>query len=466
MAKFRSWNAQKTLVRSPQISYYCRFQLGKLRPSFVVFALTAYHRVVNMHSRGESMYWTVYYGLILFLMQGVVAAGSKEAASRMRNAMEHLSTVVIATYKVCMDQSTPIAAKHSKLAEIVSVEPDLLVIVDFTKEETSACKHDRVKATMQNLANSIEADSKAIREEFTLLRTDAHLYQKVFDGLLRVLENVTDFLKQGHNVETARVLDVAQEAVIAVKAVRDAQNEDELVELASHASRQCLDLLRAAKRLIAPQEATLVALGPRLDAAHLLMQTTLPIFLEKCNERINHSSDETYAAQQKSLSQLVAILEEIIGVVREVTPDYDSSFHDQVVDAEDPNQFKLRAAVDKLSGMLTQLHTMDMNSNEGSSIKSEVVDLTKSMLPDLGVTNTEKAELVSAVQQGLSDSHRDYFQSQKALAELKKPRARAKINDADEDKGSKDLIAAAKDMLSALSGISAALVDGAEQPSS
>lgn len=114
--------------------------------------------------------------------------------------------------------------------------------------------------------------------------------------------------------------------------------------------------------------------------------------------------------------------------------------------------------------MLTQLHSMDMNSAESSSIKSEVVDFTRSTLPDLGVTHSEKADLVSAISQGLSDSHRDFFASQKALAEIKKgsPRARAKIEDvdADENKGSKDLIAAAKDMLSALSGISAALVDG------
>ena len=221
-------------------------------------------------------------------LQGVVAAGSKEAASRMRNAMEHLSTVVIATYKVCMDQSTPISFKHAKLSEIVSVEPDLIVICDFMRDETAACKHERVKAKMQAIANSVDADSRAIREEFNLLRADAHLYQKVFDGLLRVLESVTDFLKEGHNVETQRVLDIAQEAVVSVKAVRDAGNEDELVELGATASRQCLDLLRAAKRLIAPQESTMQTFSPRLDSAHLLMQTSLPSFLQKCKDRIEY----------------------------------------------------------------------------------------------------------------------------------------------------------------------------------
>lgn len=206
----------------------------------------------------------------------------------MRNAMEHLSGVVISTYKVCMDQSTPIAMKHSKLSEIVSVEPDLVVICDFMRDETNACKHERVKSRMLQIANSVDADCRAIREEFNILRSDAHMYQKIFDGLLRVLDNVTNFLKEGHNVETQRVLDVAQEAVIAVKAVRDASNEDELVELGSTASRLSLDLLRAAKRLIAPQESTMQTFSPRLDSAHLLMQTSLPSFLQKCKDRIEY----------------------------------------------------------------------------------------------------------------------------------------------------------------------------------
>lgn len=403
-----------------------------------------------------------------FSFKGVVAATTKDAATKMRGAMEHLSQIVIATYKVCMDQSVPLTAKHAKLAEIVMVEPDLITICDFTREETASCKVDRVKARMQTFALSLDADCKAIREEFQIMRSDPHIYQKIFDGLLRVLENTTAFLKEGHNVETARVLDTAFEAVTSVKAVRDAMDEEELVNLGATASRQCLDLLRAAKRLLAPQEETLKALGPRLDAAHLLMQTSLPSFLQKVKDRIEYPSDNSLEAQQKALSQLVAILEEIIAVVREVTPDYDSSFKDTVQDAEDVNALKLRSAVDKLSDMLTKLHTVDMTSADGTSIKSEVIDLTREMLPDLGVTTQEKAELVSAVKQGLSDSHRDYFQSQKALAELKRPKVRAVIVDTateGEVESSKDLIEAAKGMLSALSGVSSALAEG-NQPSS
>jgi hypothetical protein len=208
----------------------------------------------------------------------------------MRGAMEHLSQVVISTYKVCMDQSTPLATKHAKLAEITSVEADLITIGEFTRDETANCKVERCKVKMQALASSLEADCKAIREEFHIMRNDPHIYQKIFDGLLRVLENTTQFLREGHGVEMARVLDGAVEALSSVKAVRDASTEDELVDLGAAASRQCLDLLRAAKRLLAPQEETLKTLSPRLDAAHLLMQTSLPSFLQRCKERIEYPS--------------------------------------------------------------------------------------------------------------------------------------------------------------------------------
>jgi hypothetical protein len=170
--------------------------------------------------------------------------------------------------------------------------------------------------------------------------------------------------------------------------------------------------------------------------------------------------DDSYDAQQKALNQLIAVLEEIIAVVKDVSPDYDSSFKDQVVDADDPNVIKLRGAVDKLSAMLTRLHAME-STGDADSIKSEVVDFTKSLLPDLEVSREEKAELVTAVRQGINDSHKDYFAAQKRMTELKK-RPKASIGAVEEDEGSKDLIEAAKGMLSALSGVSSALAGAPE----
>lgn len=149
--------------------------------------------------------------------------------------------------------------------------------------------------------------------------------------------------------------------------------------------------------------------------------------------------------------------------MREVRPDYDSTFTDEVVDAEDPNAIKLRGAVDKLQSMLTKLHTMDAASAEGNTIKSEVVDFTRDVLPDLAMSSEQKAELVTAVKQGMNDSHKDYFEAQKRITSLKvRPKARAVIKEAEDDAGSKDLIEAAKGMLSALSGVSLALSEASE----
>lgn len=165
---------------------------------------------------------------------------------------------------------------------------------------------------------------------------------------------------------------------------------------------------------------------------------------------------EAQVNQQQALSQLVSILEEVIAVVKEITPDYASSFNDAVVDTEDPNAFKLRQAIDKIGGMLTKLHTLEAGSDDSNTLQSEVVDVTKSILPDLQVGEDAKAEFVTAIKQGLGPSHKDFFESQKRLSVLSRPKAT--LVEAVEDDGSKDLIAAAKSMLSALSGISDALV--------
>lgn len=166
-------------------------------------------------------------------------------------------------------------------------------------------------------------------------------------------------------------------------------------------------------------------------------------------------SEENLERQYEAVKQIVAIIEEIISVVKDVVPDYDSSFEDKIVNVDDPNKFRLNEAIEKVSSLLTKLHTFD-NSEDPSSIKHEVIDLTRNIIPNLPITNDEKLEFVSAVKQGLEPSHKDYFQSQKKLATIvNKPKA--VLNEIHEDDGSKDMLGVAKEMLSALKDISQSL---------
>lgn len=178
-----------------------------------------------------------------FSFKGVVAAKNRDSARAMRNAIEHMCTTVIETYRTCMDQSRSIEDKKDKLAGILDVEPDLKFILNFIREESSACKVERVKVQMVQLASKMEPQIYQLLDELKMVKKDPHMYQRVFDGLLGVMDDNTQFLKLGHSVEQARVLDVAFNAVTLVRQVRDAANEDALINAAQLASGACMDLL-------------------------------------------------------------------------------------------------------------------------------------------------------------------------------------------------------------------------------
>jgi RNAse (barnase) inhibitor barstar len=308
----------------------------------------------------------------------------------------------------------------------------------------------------------MEEEIRVLREDLKLVKSDPHLYHKVFDGIIRVLEDNTSFLKLGHSVEQARVLDIAYESVQQIRKVRDATTEDELVDSAQVATNSVVNLLRATKRLVSVQEKSNEMLSGRVEAAQNIMMATLPSFLERCKEKIDLPTDLNLERQQDSCQQLTSILEEVISIIKEVKGDYDSSFADQVInDAGSDAQKKLRSAVKNVTGMLAKLHAAAEDA-EKSKLQEDVVNLTKQVAEELGNQGEDdsKFEFVQAVKQGISPAHKDFFQSQKRLTTIavKATKPTLAVN----QEGSKDMLEAAKDMLSALKGISTSLSDAPE----
>jgi len=107
-------------------------------------------------------------------------------------------------------------------------------------------------------------------------------------------------------------------------------------------------------------------------------------------------------------------------------------------------------------------------------IGADVVNLTKQVAEDLAKEGEEesKIEFVQAVKQGISPAHKDFFQSQKRLSTIAVKAVKPTLAVNQEGKsftfteevkmltftvGGKDMLEAAKDMLSALKGISTSL---------
>jgi hypothetical protein len=180
----------------------------------------------------------------LFTFRGVIAARTVESAKAMRRHLEHMCDVVITTYKYCMDKSRESPDVVDKLKDVVQVQPDVAFFVEFCIEETEACTREASKIKLQALNARIQEITAGLPQDFQAIKNDTSVYERIFDKLLSLLENVSEFLKEGHKVEVGRVLDVAYEAVTETKALRDLADDTSLVPQAQLTSRKCLDLLK------------------------------------------------------------------------------------------------------------------------------------------------------------------------------------------------------------------------------
>lgn len=241
-----------------------------------------------------------------FSFKGVVAGRTVDEAMKARTAMENICKIVIHTYKSCMNQEISAEDKLNELHKITAVEPDLRVLYLFVDAETKACTVERVKMKMEDLFNEIDKDFHILMEEFCLIRNDPHLYYKVFDGIINMITNITEFFKEGVFVEQARMLDLAYDTVKVVRSARDATNVDSLVELGREATEKCLNLVkyvldigyiwnnnnltfllkyRCTKKLVSAQESNEM-LSTRVDSAHLILMSALPSFMRKSKSKI------------------------------------------------------------------------------------------------------------------------------------------------------------------------------------
>lgn len=178
-----------------------------------------------------------------FSFKGIVAGRTVEDARRARSSMENLCKIIIETYKSCMNHDLPQEDKLRELSKITYVEADLRILHLFAQAETKNCPVERVKVKMEELYSQIERDFHVLVEELCLLRSDSHLYYKVFDGLISFISNMTEFFKEGVNVEQGRILDMAFEVVTLIRNTRDTTSVDSLIEIGRIATDKCLRLV-------------------------------------------------------------------------------------------------------------------------------------------------------------------------------------------------------------------------------
>jgi len=203
----------------------------------------------------------------LFTFRGVIAARTVESAKSMRHHLEHMCDIVITTYRYCMDKGKESPEVVEKLKDIVQVQPDVAYFVEFCNEETETCAREASKIKLHALNARIQEITTGLPQDFQAIKNDASVYERIFDKLLSLLENVSEFLKEGHKVEVGRVLDVAYEAVSETKALRDLVDDLNLVPQAQVTSRKCLDLFKYGPLYFRSNALTLLQSGTSFSGA-------------------------------------------------------------------------------------------------------------------------------------------------------------------------------------------------------
>lgn len=415
-----------------------------------------------------------------FSFKGVVSAKTTESARIARTCMENICKTIIETYKAFMESDLSPEEKRVSLLKICSIESELLSLNKFIISETESCNNERIKINMTELRDRITEAIKRVIDDFALMREDSHLYQKMFDDLIQIIDDITKFFKEGLNLEQERMLTLAYDTVKSVRTVRDAKDIEELMDVGRISSDKCLDLIRNVRRFISAHKSDI--LESRIESVQLIMTTAIPGFLRKCKDKIEsptyvllftflfhylliyiYYSEENIQEQINACQQLTSCLEEVISIIKDAKAVFDSTFMEQIYDEEDDLSRRLKDSLDKLKGMLAKLHSLP-EPEEKDKIKSNIVDLAKNVTsdPDL-LGQEEKANLINALKQGMSPLAKDFFTSQKKLNTMMVKRPKATLEQSVVcETGSKDLIEAAKDMLSALKGMSSAISEAPE----
>jgi hypothetical protein len=185
-----------------------------------------------------------------FTFSGVITARTQEAAKEMRSHLEHLCETVIDTYKYCIDYKKSNEEKHQKLLDIKKVQPDVEHFVQFCQAEINACTVQQFKPKLEELGNQVKTIADKMKSDFIEIDVNPSAYDRLFDQLMRLLEIITEFFRQNHKQETARVLEMAYDTALEVKKLRDLTQAEGVVLQAQLTSRKCLELIRYVVLLI------------------------------------------------------------------------------------------------------------------------------------------------------------------------------------------------------------------------
>jgi len=284
--------------------------------------------------------------------------------------------------------------------------------------------------------------------------------------LLALLEESTEFLRLGHASEVKRVSESLQNAYAEARNLRDCELTSLLVDQAKLASTRSNDSWKAVDSLVKIQPGLNEELVPRINMVDSILRSALPDLIVRTKELLTSRKGQPGAKndQLRAYKQVESCLDEVKRILDKVNANYVNQFDESAtrvpleLDAMDAALKGVMKAIADLKGA-QMAREPEMIILELSEQIPEFVKVAIAELQKLNATDEDKREFVGYVKKARDGDAEDFFQAQEDINKLldkirNKPKTPQIQIGMPEDLGggsrAKDLLAAAKDVCSAM----------------
>jgi len=394
-----------------------------------------------------------------FTLTGVIASKDPESARRTHDALQKICSTIVDAYRIANEGGKSGGEKRAAIRAVTTLVPELEWLMHFTRQETDFCRfYKDIHAKLHALAETVEKEVKMLKADFVALQEEIEGFPDVFDNLLHLLENMTEFMKHCHAAEVCRVIEIGKNAQNESYNLLHLEVKSNFVTQAQLCTQRCKDFQTATANLVKIQEGANEDLEGRVENVEKLMVTTVPGFILASKDYLLDPDSQVKEAQKHSHGELTACFDEIDKILERIRVKYTNSFDEDATRAT-ANVTPLAKSVQQVIEAVTNFRTMapDISEPARKVVHEAVPRTTKAALAELENYDPQpedRQELVRCVKQGRDGPMSDFFQAQESLGALVErvlanhqafiPSISLDMNLETIDDGPKDLLEAAK----------------------
>jgi len=358
-----------------------------------------------------------------FTLSGVIAAKTPESARKTHDALQKICTTIVESYRIANDGVKSAAEKRLAITSVTKLVPELDWLVAFCRQETEFCKYyDQILPKLQQLSKTIQNEAKMLKADFANLEHQIEGFPDVFDNLLRLLNNMTEFLKQCHAVEVCRVVDFGKAAYNEAYNVLNLEVKSNFVVQAQLLSQRSLEFQGATTNLVKIQEGANDDLHVRVANAEQILKLVIPKFIIDSKEfLLSHNNAQLKEAQKHAYDDVISCYDEFSKIVERIKVKYINNFDEDSLRVNPPTP--LEKAVNDVLQSVSKLRTLpsDMLPEHRQIYHEAVPKTTKAALSEFdnaGATPEDKHDLIKCVKQARDGPVSDFFNAQDELGKL------------------------------------------------